>query len=287
MRRSVMVVVRYAAPVIGFGYGIAVTMTFPQRAAPWWLVWAAFAIAAATASGVIFAYGLCLWDELRDLLDGVCALRAREVARPVTAIIAGSILLMDVTAFLPGPSHSGSHSGLVATFALVAAAPSAGVMYGVRRAASSCVPCSQGDLTDLLLALRLLLHRLLSAAGLVVGLVTFAAGTWWSLQHSLHTQYGNRPPQFILIFGAFGTTFVALLYVPARNALQRRGQQLCDALFPLHGLDDESIILSRASARQSLGQILALDRSIFADLQGGLIIVAPLMASAAAAFLPH
>jgi len=115
----------------------------------------------------------------------------------------------------------------------------------------------------------------------------FTAGTWWSLEHSLHTQYENGPSQFVLVFGAFGTTFVTVLYVPARSSLQGRGQQLCDSLFPLRGLDYESVILSQASDRQTLGQVLGLDRGIFADLQGGLVILAPLIARAAAAFLPH
>ena len=167
------------------------------------------------------------------------------------------------------------------------AVPGACLTYGIRRAAISCVPGSQGDLTGLLLALRTLLQRLLAAAGLVVALVTFSAGTWWSLERSLHSPYGNRPSQFVLIFGAFGTTFVTLLYVPARGALQRRGEQLRDVLFPLHGLNDETVILSRASDRQALGEVLGLERGTFAYLQGGFVRLAPLIASAAAAFQPH
>jgi hypothetical protein len=64
-------------------------------------------------------------------------------------------------------------------------------------------------------------------------------------------------------------------------------EQLRDALFPLDGLSDKSVILRRASDRQALGQVLGLDQGTFADLQGGFVILAPLIASAAAAFLPH
>jgi hypothetical protein len=286
VRRSAPVA-RYVGPAVGLVYGAAVTLTFPQHAAPWWLVWAAFAVLATTVAGVVFAYGLSLWGELHDVLGGDYTLRARQVALPVTAIVVGSLLVMNVTDFLPGPAHASPRSAMVPTFAIAGAVPGACVMYGIRRAAISSVPSSQGDLTDLLLALRPLLQRLLAAAGLVVALVTFSAGTWWSLEHSLHTQYGNRPSQFVLIFGAFGTTFVTLLYVPARSALQRRGEQLRDGLFPLDGLSDKSVILRRASDRQALGQVLGLDQGTFADLQGGFVILAPLIASAAAAFLPH
>jgi hypothetical protein len=45
--------------------------------------------------------------------------------------------------------------------------------------------------------------------------------------------------------------------------------------------------LSRAEDRNKLEQLLGVDRSIAADLQTGLAILGPLIASAAAAFLPH
>jgi len=271
----------------GVGVRAAVTLTFPHRAAPWWLVWAAFAVLATTVAGVVFAYGLSLWGELHDVVGDDYKPRKREVALPVTAIVVGSLLVMYVTVLFPGPAHASPRSQMVPAFAIAGAVPGACVMYGIRRAAKSCAPSSHGDLTDLLLALRSLLQRLLAAAGLVVALVTFSAGTWWSLEHSLHTQYGNRPSQFVLIFGAFGTTFVTLLYVPARGALQGRGEQLRDGLFPLDGLSNKSVILRRASDRQALGPVLGLDQGTFADLQGGFVILAPLIASAAAAFLPH
>jgi len=58
-------------------------------------------------------------------------------------------------------------------------------------------------------------------------------------------------------------------------------------LFPLGKLNEQAAILSRATDRQRLEQMLGLDRGIFADLQGGLIILAPLLASGVAALLPH
>ena len=173
-------------------------------------------------------------------------------------------------------------------FAILAAIPAAGVMYGIWRAAArELLPGKRGEQVDFLIALRRLLQRLLAAAGSVVALVTFAAGTWWLLEHSLHTQYGNRPPQFVLVFGAFGSVIVGLVYGPAWTALQRRGRLLCDEMYPLRTLDQQAAILTQAADRQKLEQILGLDQSIISDLQGGLVILAPLLASAVAAFLPH
>jgi len=276
--------IRFGAPVVGFIYGGVVSLTFPDRAAPLWLIWGTFAVAATTASGALFAYGLSRWRELKELNE----IHVHEVTRPVTALVAGSLLLMNVTVFFPGPSHLNVRGGLVGIFAIVAAIPAAGAMYGVWRVAASEVRCgTRGKQVDLLFALRRLLQRLLAAAGSVVALVTFTAGAWWLLERSLHTQYGNRPPQFVLIFGAFGSALVGLVYGPAWAALQRRGQLLCDELFPLGKLNEKESILSQAADRQKLEQMLGLDRGIFADLQGGLVILAPLLASAVAAFLPH
>ena len=73
-------VIRFGAPVVGFAYGSVVALSFHHRAsAPLWLVWAFFAIAATTASGALFTYGLNRWREL----TGLSTLRVREVIWPV------------------------------------------------------------------------------------------------------------------------------------------------------------------------------------------------------------
>jgi hypothetical protein len=286
-------VIRFGAPVVGFAYGSVVVLDFHHRAsASFWLVWAFFAIAATTASGALFTYGLNRWREL----TGLSTVRVREVMWPVAALVGVSLTLMNVTIFVSGPPHLNMSNwlanqlgtGLVGMFGIVAAIPGAGAMYGVWRVASRDVlPGTRGEQVDLLLALRRLLQRLLAAAGSVVALVAFSAGTWWLLEHSLGTGYGTKPPQFVLVFGAFGSVIVGVVYGPAWTALQRHGRLLCEAMYPLRNLDQQDAILSRAADRQKLEQILGLDQSIISDLQGGLVILAPLLASAVAAFLPH
>ncbi len=297
MRRSVRLVRILAAPV-GFAYGATVAFTVGSRTAPLWMVWAALAIAATTAAGLMCAYGLGRWHDLGKL----CTISVGQVIWPVTALVVGSLALMNVPVLLPGPAHvnasggvgSGLGSGLVGMFSIVAAVPVAFVMFGMWRAVGSGAPLgpkdapagTKGDQLNMLLELRRLLQRLLAAVGSVVALVTFAAGTWWLLERSLHTQFGSRPPQFVLIFGAFGSTLVGLIYGPAWTALQRRGRLLCDTMFPLRGVDQEAEIVSRAAERQTLEQMLGLNRGFLADLQSGLVILAPLLAGAVAAFLP-
>lgn len=283
-------IIRFGAPTVGGLCGGLVAIKYHQ-AAPMWLVWAAFAIGASAASGALFAYGWSRWRELTSLTT----VSMREVCVPVTALVVLSLAGMNVAAFLSGPTRlnaggfgSGAGSGLVGMLAIVAAIPAAGTMYGIWRVAGRHVLRGRkGQQLDLLLALRRLMQRLMAAAGSVVALVTFTAGTWWLLQHSLHTPYGNRPPQFVLIFGAYGSAIVGVVYGPAWTALQRRGRLLCEEWYPLRNLARVASILSQASDRQKLEQMLGLDQGIITDLQGGLIILVPLLASAVAAFLPH
>jgi len=300
VRRSVRLVRILAGPV-GFAYGVTVVFTVGSPTARLWIVWAPVAIATTTAAGLMCAYGLGRWLELGKLCT--ISARQRQVILPVAALAAGSLALMNVTILLPGPAHvkasggggSGLGDGLVGMFAIVAAVPAALVMFGMWRAVGSDAPLgpkdaaarTKGDQLNILLALRRMLQRLLAVVGAVVALVIFTAGTWWLLERSLHTQFGSRPPQYLLIFGAFGSTLVGLIYGPAWTALQRRGRLLCDEMFSLRGVDQEEVIVSRASERQTLEQMLGLDRGFLADLQGGLLILAPLLAGAVAAFLPR
>jgi hypothetical protein len=277
----------FVAALVGFGYGIAVVITFPQRHAPFWIVWMAFAVATATAAGALAGYGRCCWHELTGELKDVYDVRIPQVAGPVAIIAILGLALMVVPPSLAEPAHVIVRAWLVPAFALLGAVPAAGVMFGVRRAASDARPGATGDLVDLLMTLRRLLQRLLIVAGTVVALTTFTTGTWWLLEHSLHAPYGDRPPQFVLVFGAYGSLLVGVVYVPAWTAVQRRGQRIANELFPLRGINERRAILDKVGERQQLEQVLGLDRGILTDLQGGMIILAPLLAAAAAAFLPH
>jgi hypothetical protein len=93
------------------------------------------------------------------------------------------------------------------------------------------------------------------------------------------------PAQTVVIFGGAGSLLVALFYVPAATALQRRGQRLCESLFPLQDATEAADILRLTEDRHQLTQHLGADRGVVADLQTGLAILGPLLASAAAAFL--
>jgi hypothetical protein len=272
-----------AAPVLGLVVGVVVVATSPDQGASLYLIWAPVAVALSTAGGAVFSYGWRRWADLRAMHP----VRVSEVAGP-TAILIVVSLLPNLALFLHGPAQANWRSSLLVTFATLAAVPAASVAYGVRHAArSESLAPTEGGRLAMLIALRRLLDRLLSAVGPLVALATLEFGTLLALERNMHLQFGNRPPEYVLIFGGVGSLLVALVYVPPWAALRQRGYRLCDELFPMRDLDNPQAILSLAGDRQKLEQILGLDHSALGDLQTGLVILSPLLASAAAAFLPH
>jgi hypothetical protein len=242
-------------------------------------VWAPLAAALIAAAGVVFVYGLRRWADLQVLHPT----RVRDVAGPVAFIAVVGTLGVIGPGYLHVIPGSNAWGSWLAVVAIVLAVPAAGVMYGVRAAASSTKlnPTPGGEVA-LLIALRRLLERLLAAIGPLVALATLQKGAQIAMQRT-----AGLPAQYIVVFGAYGSLLAGLVYVPAWAALRNRGLRLCDELLSLEGLTRAPEILSRAGDRQKLEQILGADRNVLADLQTGLAILAPLLASAAVAFLPH
>jgi hypothetical protein len=274
------------APVgLGLAFGLWYVITAAHRDAPLWPVWMVLMIALTTAAGVVFAYGLNRWAELL----GYCTVRVRDViARPATIVTVSLLVVLADT--LPGPVQGTWKGVALFTVVLLGAVPVAGVMEGVRHAANKSLLGTRGEQIAVLVRLRQLLQRLLAAAGSLVALLTLAFGAGAAMLRSLpagseQSGFTQAGPQFVLVFGGVGSLLVALFYVPAAAALQRRGQRLCDDLFPLTDAEEASAILSVAEDRHKLEQLLGLDRGVFADLQTGLVILGPLLAGAAAAFL--
>jgi hypothetical protein len=251
---------------------------------------ASLAVALNTTAGGIFPYGLNRWTELAEL-SKPATVHARDVATRVTAIAAAALLVITLGSVRLLGSESTWRPVTLLIFTILGGAPAVGVMDGVRRVAGNAAALgANGEQAAKLIRLRQLLQRLLAAVGSLVALTTLATGAWLAPQRSLLVKAGQDsstelPPQFVLVTGAAGSLLVALFYVPAAVALQRCGQRLCDELFPLSEAKDASAILSLAEGRHKLEQLLGVDRPAIADLQTGLAILGPLLASAAAAFV--
>jgi hypothetical protein len=273
-----------ASAAAGLAIGTATAYGSFTSHTGFWLVWWPLAAALTAAAGIVCVYGLRRWHDLQVLKQT----KLRDVVAPVLLIAVfgvGGVASPDYINGLPG---SKSWSGVPVVVATLLAAPAAAVMYGVRNAASSPWPSlTRGGEVALLIALRRLLERLLAAVGALVALATLQKGALLTLQHSVGSQAGTQPVQFILVFGAFGSLLAGLVYVPAWAALRDRGVRLCDELLSLDCLTAVPEILSTAADRQKLEHILGADRSVLADLQSGLAILAPLLAGAVVAFFPH
>jgi hypothetical protein len=283
MQRPAKVSLMRLAPVLGLGIGGTLVLTSPHQSAPLWLVWASLVLALGATAGVVFVYGLNRWAELVALHP----VRVRDVAAPIFVIELVGLLAVNATQFLPGV-HGNGRNALLTTLAILAGTPAACAMYGVGHvAASETLSSTAGGLIARLVTLRQLLQRLLAAVGALVTVVTLEFGALLALERSVHSQFGNRPPQFVLVYGGIGSLLVALAYAPGWTALQHRCNRLCDELFPMDCLDEASTILARSGDRQKLEQILGADRGLLADMQSGVVILAPLIAGAAAFLLPH
>ena len=135
-----------------------------------------------------------------------------------------------------------------------------------------------GDHVEQILALRRHLAGLLGAFGVLVALATLALGA--------ALRQGSRSDSaIVVIYGAAWSVIVAFAYVPAAGALREAARTLCRTVVPLADVSAADLP-ARADERRRLEQALGVDRGILADVQSGLIIFAPLLASATAVFLP-
>jgi len=272
---------------LGFVFGLYFVLSSAYLHASLWPVWAPLVVAFTTAAGAVFPYGLDCWAELSKYGK----VRVRDVVPRIAVIAAVFLLVLAGSTRLSGPAQSTWRSVELVVILALGGVTAVGVMEGIRLVADDdSAPDTGGKQVVVLIRLRQLLQRLLAAVGSLVALSTLSTGADLAMERSQSSGSAaagsaHLPPQFVLVFGGLGSLLVALFYVPAASALQRRGQRLCDELFPLNEAAEASAILSVAEDRQKLEQLLGADRGVIADLQTGLIILGPLLASAAAAFL--
>ncbi|MFJ9004547.1 hypothetical protein [Streptomyces canus] len=177
--------------------------------------------------------------------------------------------------------------------ALVGAAPMTCVAYAVWVAArSDQSSVAAGEMTDWLLARRRILRTLLAGLGALVALSTLALGAAVRMETELVKEGAlasseATPFEYVLIFGGAGSLLVAGVYVPASLGLRRQARVLAGRLFDLPGADEPAVLLERFEQRVKFEQLLGVEAGPFADLQAGIVVLAPLLASAATVWLPR
>lgn len=260
------------AAVLVFGLaGLGITLSHPDRGSLAWQVWAVLATALATAAGVTFLSGLFAWRSLCGSVDvSRAAVRMRVLALGGLFVVLG----------LVGVAAGSSWRGIALTLgAVVGGGPSATVMFGMATARDlRSRTGTAGQLAVALQALRRLLLRQLSAVGALVALSTLALGSTADLPSA------STPPSLTVIFGGCGSALIALIYVPAALRLREWARELSDRLFSVDQIDDGDGLLSRLSRRHELEGLL-VGAGVLADMQTRVLILAPLLSSAATLFL--
>lgn len=270
--------------------GALVVRTFPGRHAALYPVWGSLTAASATASGAVFLYATIAWKKLKNLTH----VHLKETAPRVLGALIVVLVLITFQRLVFGTAATSEPAASRATLLIIllfaGAVPVAFVMYGISVSLKPPQGVSDAVMVERLIDLRRLLLHVLRAVGSLVALTVFTLGAWVKMDKELPAslRLGETAPAVFTI-GATGALLVALLYVPATVALRDSGLQISRRLFPLGDNEearmDPKEILETADKRARLGHLLSVDRGILADLEAALVILGPLIAGAAAAFI--
>jgi hypothetical protein len=130
--------------------------------------------------------------------------------------------------------------------------------------------------------------RFLSIAGVVIGLAVLAAGALRKATVPGFVADSDFPQEGILLYGAFFTGLLLLVYVPAHLALKRLGMQIRDHYFPLSQMPapDSDSFKGWLDKRTTLETLLQLNVTPSQQLQASLFILAPLISAVITSLVP-
>jgi hypothetical protein len=266
---------RFALMVLGGAAAFAVVWAHPDRGHDTWFAWAALGTLLGVLSGWSFGSGIARYRDVAAL-QPVRAIRIVP-ALLLMASVAGAALPLSIVIVRQGIIWQGV---ALAGLAIVGALPAGAAVVAIRVLSIDGVGGPVGRRLGTLLRLRGLLSRLNTIFGsLVVVLTLFIAA-----QRSLAT--GEAVPASLVIYtGAASAVVVALVYLPTAAVLRRRCLLFIDEEFSLDNVDRAQLIQA-AEDRHRLEGLMGLHRTTLAELQNGLVIVSPLLASAGITLLP-
>jgi hypothetical protein len=251
------------------------------------LVWAA-AIGAQTAYWAVVAGPL--WADLAAVWRRAKQGRAATLALGgVIAVIV--IALPLVSAGVSGPlwGHTPKIRVLTVIGGLVVGVPALSGIALVQRQASELArePIGEDDVAAALEA-RSRILRFLSVAGAVIGLAVLAAGALRKATVPEFVGASEFPQEGILLYGAFFTGLLLLVYGPAHAALKGLGARIRDHYFPLSEMPapDADSFKGWLDRRTTLESLLQLNVSPAQQLQASLFILAPLLSAVITALVP-
>lgn len=122
------------------------------------------------------------------------------------------------------------------------------------------------------------LQTFLVATGLIIGAATIATGVLEKAMGDLNIEKYEESVLYALLYGAFGTGVIIVLYLPAYAALRAAATRLSDSVLPLPA--DADAIPDWLAKRQKLDDLFGLDKSALESLKTGIAILTPIIAGA-------
>jgi len=146
----------------------------------------------------------------------------------------------------------------------------------------------EGDVATALRA-RSQILRFLSVAGAVIGLAVLGAGALRKATVPAFVADSELPQEGILLYGAFFTGLLLLVYVPAHLALRGLGLRIRDRYFALSEMPvpRSDSFKGWLEKRAALENLLQLNITPSQQLQASLFILAPIISAIFTALAPR
>ncbi|MFC6016240.1 hypothetical protein ACFP2T_08525 [Plantactinospora solaniradicis] len=272
-------VVRTLMMVAGAALALWVAFTNPDRHLPQfraqWILWASVAGVLGALSGSTIGSGVARWHDLQQI-------QRVPVRRVIPAVLAFLVLVVGavLTAYAILGRGLTWRSLAFVSIVVLGALPAGATLAGLRVVAMRGLTGAPGEQLAALMRLRRILARVLQMMGsllLMMVLVGAAAVGWGSSE--------KIPQSTALVIGAAGSILIALMHVPAATLLRRRCQVYVDEFSDIAHVAKADLVAA-AEDRIKMEEILGVNRTSLSELQSGLVIIGPLLATAIAAIIP-
>lgn len=131
-----------------------------------------------------------------------------------------------------------------------------------------------------LVRLRLDLQRFITILGAIIALATLAKGAMRQAYLAAGGVALKFPPEYIVLYGAYFTGLLALVYLPTATLLNRACAQFVDSVFPLTSADLDLRHLGEwHSSRKCLEDVLQVQTGALENLKASVSVLAPLAGS--------
>ncbi|WP_147434593.1 hypothetical protein [Micromonospora musae] len=272
-------VVRTLMMMAGAAAALGVAYTSPDRLLPEsrneWLLWASAAGLLGALSGSTIGSGVARWHDLQQI-------QHVPIRRIVSSVLAFLLLVAGAVA----AAHAILGRGLTWRFGvflgivILGALPAGATLAGLRIISMRGLAGTPGEQLAALMRLRRILTRVLQMMGslLLVLVLIGAASVGWGSSETI-------PQSTALVIGAAGSILIALMHIPSATLLRRRCQVYVDEFSDIAHVSKADLITA-AEDRIKLEEILGVNRTSLSELQSGLVIIGPLLATSIAAVIP-